>query len=206
MIYHPCPNDHGQAVKLKHPSQPSPQAAWSDPLDVATVVPQGELPIALNGTNFEDWAEAPLTSHDWEQLAARRSIDEPPFNVPPHLRAAAGVVVEESDGRFWLVAPSNRFGGYSATFPKGRVEQGVSLQATALREAWEESGLQVELTGYLLDAARSVSYTRYYRARRIGGSPAAMGWESQAVHLVPKAQLAHYLTNKNDLPLLKALS
>ena len=51
-----------------------------------------------------------------------------------------------------------------------------------------------------------MSYTRYYRARRIGGSPASMGWESQAVHLVPKAQLAHYLTNKNDLPLLKALS
>ncbi len=206
MIYHPCPNDHGQAVELTHPSNPSPQATWPIPSAVATVVPQGELPIALNGTTFEDWAEVPRTTHDWEQLAARRSIDEPPFNVPPHLKAAAGVVVEESDGRFWLVAPSNRFGGYSVTFPKGTVEQGVSLQATALREAWEESGLQVELTGYLLDAERSKSYTRYYRARRIGGSPAAMGWESQAVHLVPKAQLVHYLTNKNDLPLLKALS
>jgi ADP-ribose pyrophosphatase YjhB (NUDIX family) len=206
MIYHPRPDDHGQAVELKHPSQPSPQSTWSNPSTVATVVPEGELPSALNGTNFEDWAEAPRLTHEWEQLAARRSIEEPPFNVPAHLRAAAGVVVEESDGRLWLVAPSNGFGGYSATFPKGTVEQGVSLQATALKEAWEESGLQVELTGYLLDAARSETYTRYYRARRIGGSPAAMGWESQAVHLVPKAQLAQYLTHKNDLLLLKALS
>jgi ADP-ribose pyrophosphatase YjhB (NUDIX family) len=206
MIYHPRPDDHDKAVKLTHPSNPSPQATWSNPLAVATVVPEGELPIALNGTNFEDWAEAPRLTHEWEQLAARRSIEEPPFHVPSHLRAAAGVVVEESDGRLWLVAPSNRFGGYSATFPKGTVDQGVGLQATALKEAWEESGLQVELTGYLLDAARSVSSTRYYLARRIGGSPAAMGWESQAVHLVPKAQLAQYLTNKNDLPLLKALS
>jgi 8-oxo-dGTP pyrophosphatase MutT (NUDIX family) len=53
-------------------------------------------------------------------------------------RAAAGAVVMEPDGRLWLVAPSNGFGGYLATFPKGRVEPGISLQATAIREVWEE--------------------------------------------------------------------
>jgi hypothetical protein len=33
-----------------------------------------------------------------------------------------------------------------------------------------------------------------------------MGWESQAVHLVPRALLADFLTHPNDLPLLQALA
>lgn len=176
------------------------------PSAVATVVPNGELPVTLNDINFGDWADAPITVQDWEILATRVQIEEPPFQAPAHLRAAAGVVVEESDGRLWLVAPANRFGGYSATFPKGTADKGASLQATAIKEAWEETGLHVEITGFLLDAERSVSFTRYYLARRIGGNPACMGWESQAVHLVPRVQLADYLTHKNDLPLLKALT
>ena len=32
-----------------------------------------------------------------------------------------------------------------------------------------------------------------------------MGWESQAAHLVPRTQLAGFLTHPNDLALLKAL-
>jgi ADP-ribose pyrophosphatase YjhB (NUDIX family) len=114
-------------------------------------------------------------------------------------------VIEEEDGRIWLVAPSNRFGGYDATFPKGRVDAGSSLQASAIREAFEESGLQVAITGFLADSLRSQTYTRYYRARRVGGTPAAMGWETQAVHLVPRAQLARVATHANDQHLIALL-
>lgn len=38
----------------------------------------------------------------------------------------------EPDGGVWLVAPSDGFGGYRTTFPKGRVEPGAALQATAI--------------------------------------------------------------------------
>ena len=104
--------------------------------------------------------------------------------------AAAGAVIEEADGRLWLVAPTNGYAGYKTTFPKGRPESGASLQVTAIREAYEEAGLKVEITGFLADLPRSQTQTRYYTARRVGGTPAAMGWESQAVHLVPRSKLA----------------
>ena len=81
----------------------------------------------------------------------------------------------------------------------------MSLRATAIREAWEECGLRVVLGGFLADVVRSQSKTRYYRARRVGGRPADMGWESQAVSLVPRTQLGEVLVNPNDAPLVALL-
>ena len=103
-----------------------------------------------------------------------------------------------------MVAPSNAFGGYKATFPKGRLD-GKSAKVTALIEAFEESGLRVRLLSHLIDVARSTTYTRYYLAERVGGNPADMGWESQAVILAPLAALPVLLNNSNDLPIIEEL-
>jgi 8-oxo-dGTP pyrophosphatase MutT (NUDIX family) len=205
MIYHPRRDYNGKKVPIHNPSQPTSLMAWSQPLELAVVVPDGEMPDELNGIPFSEWTRAPESDSAWERLATRTAIHEPSFSPPKNKKPAAGVVVEEEDGRLWLVAPSNGFGGYTATFPKGTVDAGSSRQATALREALEEAGLQVEITGFLIDAVRSTSYTRYYRARRLGGNPALMGWESQAVMLVPRDKLGDYLTNPYDNPLLHAL-
>jgi 8-oxo-dGTP pyrophosphatase MutT (NUDIX family) len=205
MIYHPRRDDKDKKVALHNPSQPTSLTTWSHPSEVAVVVPDGDMPDELNGIPFTAWARVPESNGDWERLAAQTAIDEPPYSPPKHKKPAAGIVVEEEDGRLWLVAPSNGFGGYSATFPKGTVEAGSSRQATAIREALEEAGLQVEITGFLADVERSTSYTRYYRACRLGGHPALMGWESQAVVLVPRDKLGDYLTNPYDSPLLHAL-
>lgn len=204
--YHPRQDNKGRAVLIQHPSTPSVREAWKDRHAVATVIPDGWMPASLNGIDVTAWTDVPTSVNEWATVAGTASIDEPLFGPPSHLRSAAGVVVEEPDGRYWLVAPSNAFGGYTATFPKGTVEQGISLQAAAIMEAYEEAGLRVEILEHLVDVPRSQSYTRYYRARRIGGNPAAMGWESQAVHLVPRERLAEFLTHKNDGPLLAALS
>lgn len=118
--------------------------------------------------------------------------------------SAAGAVVVEADGRIWVIAPTNGYGGYLRTFPKGRLN-GMSPHGTAVKEVFEETGLRVELTGYLCDAIRSVTIARYYLARRLGGSPAAMGWESQAVLLVPPVQLSKVLQHPNDKAILAAL-
>lgn len=204
-IYHPQPDHTGKAVLLKQPSNPTPLHAWEDSASVATVIPAGSLPGILNGIPFEEWSDAPDTDAAWYAVAGQHTFDEPPFNLPVGKAPAAGVVVQESDGRIWLVAPSNAFGGYKATFPKGRVDQGINLQACAIREAFEEAGLKVTITGWLADSNRSLTYTRYYLAKRTGGNPVAMGWESQAVHLVPLSALSTFLTHPNDLPLLKAI-
>ena len=81
----------------------------------------------------------------------------------------------------------------------------LDLRVTAVKEAFEETGLRVELVGHLLDVRRSTSHTRYYLARRLGGTPAAMGWESQAVHLAPLAQAKALLNRAVDHPLVDRL-
>jgi 8-oxo-dGTP pyrophosphatase MutT (NUDIX family) len=173
-----------------------------------TFVPGSACADVLHGVPF-----APCTAADVEAVCRRAAtaaqvagaVGEPAFVLQPGKRAAAGAVVREPDGRVWLVAPSNGFGGYAATFPKGRVEPGMALQATAIREVWEESGLLVEPTAWLGDFSRTQTYTRFYVARRIGGHPADMGWESQAVHLVTPEDALLLLNRETDHAVLEAL-
>ena len=164
----------------RNPSKASTLEAWHQPEAVACVLPDGQMPAVINGIPVQSWTDRPTSDAGWLDLAANRLIDEPSFVVPSGYRASAGVVVREKCGRVWVVAPSNAFGGYQVTFPKGTIEAGMTAQAAALVEAWEESGLQVRLLKHLVDVNRSQSYTRYYLAERLGGDPADMGWESQA--------------------------
>ena len=203
-VLHPQPDESGKPVVIKKPSTPTPSGTWADANTLARVIPRGELPPELNGTALAPWTDVPNNLKGWETLA-KSDFTEPDFNVPSGYKRAAGVVLREPDGRFWLVAPTNEFAGYKATFPKGTVQSGMSLRATALVEAFEESGLKVRLLSHLVDVRRSLSYTRYYLAERIGGTPAQMGWESQAVMLVPPTQLPMVLNNPNDYPILEAL-
>lgn len=205
-ILHPKKNEDGAPVIIGTPSTPSCPECWHDPLRIATVIPGGAMPSILNGIGFQPWSDAPVDDAGWRALAGPDAhFDEPVFEPVPGKRVAAGVVIEEADGRVWVVHPSNAFGGYPATFPKGTRDEGMSLRATAIREAWEESGLCVVLDGFLCDLVRSRSKTRYYLGRRIGGCPADMGWESQAVSLVPRARLGEVLVNPNDGPLVVLL-
>jgi 8-oxo-dGTP pyrophosphatase MutT (NUDIX family) len=200
--WHPHPDENGKPVLIRQPSLPTPSAAWADPARIATVIPGGDMPAMLNGIAV---SAQPLTLP-----ADAEAIAEPPFALPPGMRAAAGAVVIENDGRVWLVSPSNGFGGYSATFPKGRLDAGGTLQGTlqdtAVREVFEESGLVVRLEAFLLDVSRTQTHSRYYIARRVGGNPAQMGWESQAVHLVPAARLQELAVHPNDAAIIRAVS
>ena len=203
--FHPQPDEHGAPVRLARPSTPTATTTWDDPASIATVLPLGALPAALNDVPFGPWLDIPASPADWQMVPGQAVIDEPPFAVPAGFAPAAGVVIVEDDGRVWAVAPSNAFGGYDATFPKGRVDPDISLQATAIREAFEESGLRVQIVRHLIDCRRTQTVTRYYLARRLGGNPALMGWESQAVHLVPMALLETVLGNPNDAAIIDAL-
>jgi 8-oxo-dGTP pyrophosphatase MutT (NUDIX family) len=206
-ILHPKKNQHGESVTITAPGTATPMASWADPASIATVIPEGPAPDAVNGIACRVWHAAPLDDAGWIGLAAQGAtgFDEPEFVPAPGKRTAAGVVIAEPDGRLWVVHPSNAFGGYPATFPKGTMEPGMPMRATAMREAFEESGLQVVLSSYLADVVRSNSKTRYYLGHRLGGCPADMGWESQAVSLVPRALLHTVLLNPNDAALVAML-
>lgn len=205
-LLHPRPDEHGRPVPIHRPSIASPLEQWWDPSAIAIAVPDGPMVDALHGAPFQRWSGTAV----WDAVALGEGVlgdfAEPPFEPPAGLAPAAGVVTLEPDGRVWLVAPTNGFGGYKLTFPKGKLEAGLDRRAAAIKEAWEESGLQVGLTAVLADVPRSTSFTRYYLARRIGGTPVDMGWESQAVWLVPQARLAGVATHANDRPLLAALA
>jgi len=203
-VLHPRLDDRGKPVLILKPSCPSDLAAWSDPNATACVVPDGPMPDEVNGLSVARWSDAPTTEVGWEALASQNQIEAPDFVVPSGYKPAAGAVIREADGRIWLVAPSNAYGGYQATLPKGTMG-GKSAHATALVETFEETGLRVRLVKHLVDVKRSQSYTRYYLAERLGGSPADMGWESQAVMLVPPDQLCSRLGSPRDTPILNRL-
>lgn len=204
--HHPKVNDEGKPVLIKQPSHPSDPSTWGHPDAVATFVPGGDCPARLNGVSFTRWKDHPTTAEGWDYVdGVKDDLAEPPMEAVHGKHIGAGVIIEEPDGRVWLCAPTNAFGGYRATFPKGTAEKGLSLQANAIKEAFEETGLKIEITGFIGDFERTTSVARMYRARRVGGTPVAMGWESQAVHLVPKGNMYDLLNGSADHPIAEAV-
>jgi 8-oxo-dGTP pyrophosphatase MutT (NUDIX family) len=195
--YHPKPGDKGQQIGIYNPHVPA-VAALSNPGEIATITPGCEMPESLNGIAFTSWT--PPAEEDWDYVDGQMDdLDEPVLHVPKGKEAASGLVIVEPDGRAWVVSPTNRFGGYKNTFPKGKVEPELSFQSNAIKEAWEEGGIKANVIGLLGDVERTTSVTRYYLARRVAGNPSAdVGWESQAVHLVPIGKLTDFLDAKVD--------
>lgn len=203
---HPRKNDHGADVLINDPHRATPTNTWSSQTGTGIVLPDGEMPEAICGVPVGHWREgASLSDSEWEMLSQGMLKSEPQFK-PTKSKVAAGTVIVEPDGRVWLTAPTNRFGGYNASFPKGRPSSGMSLPATALKETFEESGLRVRLLSWLVDVPRSETYTRYYLAQRVSGHPGDMGWETQAVLLTPRESLPEWLNNPNDQPIIEALN
>ena len=204
-MIHPKPNGKGQPVLITSPHSPGPEAYWHLPDQIGTFLPEGPVPATLNGIPCATWREAPTSLDDWSRVPGQLpDLAEPPFD-PQGKQPAAGLIIEESDGRIWIVCPTNRFAGCAASYPKGRADEGLSLQVTAIKETFEETGLQVAITGLVGDFPGVITQARYYRARRVGGTPADMGWESQAVLLVPKNQLVAVVNLPRDQELARML-
>jgi ADP-ribose pyrophosphatase YjhB (NUDIX family) len=73
--------------------------------------------------------------------------------------------------------------------PSGRVEEGESLAQAAIREAKEETGLDIELTHlvgvYSRRGTMYPGYTALFAARRVGGAPKLQPGETIAVEWFP---------------------
>lgn len=130
---------------------------------------------------------------------------------PRRLNVATGTIIMEPDKHVWLVHPTNQYGGHEMTFPKGTVDDIVpgkrfqSYQHNAMKETYEESGLKTRIRKHFGDFSRSTSVTRYYLADRVGGHPLHMGWESEAVSLIPLHRLLDFVTHPTDREIAKKL-
>jgi ADP-ribose pyrophosphatase YjhB (NUDIX family) len=204
---HPSVNDKGQPVTINYPSKPSPIETWKDKSATVTVTPGSPVPKSMYGVTFAPWKDVPQTPDAWNKVDGQNhAVDgHIPFEAHPTKHTGAGVLVVEKDGRIWMTKPTNEFGGYQHTFPKGTVEDGINLQASAIKEAYEETGLKVKITGLLGDFERSTSKARYYLAQRVGGTPSNMGWESQAMRLANFKNSRKLLNNQVDKDILDAL-
>jgi len=95
--------------------------------------------------------------------------------------SAGGVILAEPvpESRIALVARRSARGSLQWTLPKGTQEEGETLTETALREAREESGLEVALIGELAtidywfvwapEQTRYHKFVHYFLMRAIGG-------------------------------------
>jgi|GEM_PF-311641 len=166
----------------------------------SVVFPAGDaLPVKeLNGVKFGDY-EPP---DDWATVEGQADIEEPEFEEARGKKAASGVLIREPDGRVWIVQPKRGFGGYEGTFPKGRMEEGLSMQANAIKEAYEESGLKVKITGFAGDHEGDMTKTRYYYAEREGGDPSQHDDETEGVVLAPPDKAEGFLNRSRDLKVL----
>lgn len=191
-------HQHGYKMPARKPMPKSSGEPGGAGSVVAFKPGEGSGIKALNGVAIKSW-EPPASWEGWAGVEGQADVGEPPEpSVPKGMRLASGVIIRESDGRVWLMRPAGGFGGYDQTFPKGGAEEGLSLQANAIKEAYEETGLKVRITGFAGDHEGDTSVTRFYVAERTGGDPADAGEETEGVVLAPVDQIGGMLNRKRD--------
>ena len=120
--------------------------------------------------------------------------------------SAGGVVLDSMDPphRVFVCKPSNNFGPWC--FPKGRVDTGEGIEATALREVQEEAGVPAEILphGGLGTGVGTMSITHYFmmvRTGPVGGHDDEME-EVRCVTLEEAEQLFASAGNSRDIGIL----
>lgn len=198
-VLHPHVDDKGNPVTIKYPTKASGPETWHNPGAVAVFTPGGNTPDQINNIPLASWKPP---AEGFASIPTNPAFEQPVKAVPGK-SIGAGVIILEDDGRIWLTKPTNEFGGYRNTYPKGTQESGLNLQQTAIKEVWEETGLHVEITGIAGDYERTTSVARMFVARRVGGTPKDMGWESQGVRLAPMGQALKLLNQPHDRNILE---
>ncbi|MBW1769339.1 MAG: NUDIX hydrolase [Deltaproteobacteria bacterium] len=114
-------------------------------------------------------------------------------------RSFGGVVINERK-EVLLVEPRNHFDGYVWTFPKGRPDLGEEPESAALREVFEETGVEAEIISKLPGSfAGGTTVNTYYLMAPLS-EKGKFGRETQAICWATKEE-AEELINKttNDI-------
>lgn len=106
--------------------------------------------------------------------------------------AAAGGIVFDDQGRVLMRHVANGFDGEGWTWPKGRPEAGESMEAAAVREVLEETGIRAEVVGALPSGWEgTATVTRYWRMRFVAVTGSFDTAETDAVAWVTPDEARH---------------
>ncbi|GAC1370778.1 MAG: hypothetical protein NVSMB44_38020 [Ktedonobacteraceae bacterium] len=145
------------------------------------------------------------------RLASMRlsAIDFPASQYDPKHEAQGSNLDVEGTPAMEVVLVGRSYAGTWA-LPKGTPQPGETVEQVAIREAQEETGLQVQLISYI----GSVSYSfvreqvRYYKQVRhflleaVGGDTALHDQEYDLVQWFPVYEACRYLTYQNEVHIL----
>lgn len=154
------------------------------------------------------WSALPMMDGKFHDA----DLHTPELFGPRQDDAAYGAVVFDDQGRVLLRRPTNEFGGYAWTWPKGKQETGDHPIDTAVREVAEETGYTIETVGLLRGGFSSGSSTsHFFVARAVHHDPKTMHWETEAVEwLSPEEAVERIKLSSNtagrarDLKILEA--
>lgn len=119
----------------------------------------------------------------------------------PEADAYGGLVVDDQH-RVLLREPTNHFGGYVWTFPKGGPNPGETPLQAALREVAEETGVQAEVVGHLPFAYPGTTGTSAFAVMRPVGQvdqPGAWDAETAALRWAPLDEAQSLLAQTQTL-------
>ncbi len=100
------------------------------------------------------------------------------------LKAAAGGVLVDGEGRVLLREPAGHFDGYRWTFAKGKVDPGETVEHAALREVREETGYPAEIVASIPGTFEGGTSLNTYFLMRPVGPQTTFSWETQSTRWV----------------------
>jgi len=134
----------------------------------------------------------------WDRI---RAWWQPPTSGATGWTSSGGVVFNRR-GEVALVRQYGRRAGLRWTFPKGKVDDGESVQEAALREVHEESGLRARIIAYL-GAYEGERATVHYFAMELVKDDGEHDGETEEVRFASPARARKLLRSRRDRSVLK---
>lgn len=112
--------------------------------------------------------------------------------------STGAIIFDPATEKVFIYEPKDHFGLYQHTFPKGQLEPHLTHAENAIKEVWEETGMQAKLLDHLGSWEKSTSHSSYYVGYAEKGNPTKFGVETQAVKVVPLDELKGLLNKSVD--------